>query len=311
MELKCELSPLVFAVLYRTLADDKDKTHQDFLAERLAEIDWEPEWLTEAAERYEQVWQGQLEQAATADDLVGLSDENALLASWIIAALRTTGASYDFGDKLRNDVTARALKEIPTAPASLPSQWCPEVVGWTLGMVMGTVDRRLPVAPALLPADPNVKAAYEGLVEHVLHLGEIPAPWPEILGTCTYWRGTGLAEGLKPEARDGKDAIKQLIIECRYAVPDYLGQRLSQHFEHFAETRNTLSHVADMPGRPRFVDVKEQARDWDQIYLTVLGITQFLGLQVSAELLASATRSVRTETWEHLQWELSYYTESE
>lgn len=309
MELKCELSPLVFAVLYRTLADDK--AHQDLLAERLAEVGWEPEWLAEAAERYEKTWQGQLKQATTPDDLIGLSEANALLASWIMAALRTTGASYDFGDELRSGVTARALKEIPTVPADLPSQWCPEVVGWTLGMVVGTVDRHLPVAPALLPADPNVRAAYEGLVEHVLHLGKTPTPWPEILGTSTYWRGTGLAEGLKPEAKDGKDAIKQLIFECRYAVPDHLGRRLSQHFEHFAETRNTLSHVADMPGRRRFVDVKERARDWSQIYLTVLGITQFLGLQVSAELLESASRAVRSETWDDLQWELSAYAESE
>lgn len=311
MELKCELSPLVFAVLYRTLADDKDQARQDLLAGRLAEVGWEADWLATAAEYYEKTWQGQLKLATIPADLTGLSDGNALLASWITAVLRTTGASYDFGEKLRANVTARALKEIPAAPADLPPQWCPEIVGWTLGMVIGTVDRHLPVAPAILPVDPNVRAAYEGLVEHVLHLGETPTPWPEILGTCTYWRGTGLAEGLKPEARDGKDAIKQLIIECRYAVPDHLGRRLSQHFEHFAETRNTLSHVADMPDKPRFVDVKEYARDWNQIHLTVLGITQFLGLQVSAELLESASRAVRPETWDDLQWELSAYAESE
>jgi hypothetical protein len=311
VELRCELSPLVFAVLYRTLAFGKDKAHQDLLAERLAEVGWESEWLAEAAERYEKTWQGQLKQASTLDELTGLSDANALLASWVIAALRTTGASYDFGDKLRADVTARALTEIPSAPHELPPPWCPGVVGWTLGMVVGTVDRQLPVVPAVLPADPNVRAAYEGLVEHVLHLGKTPAPWPEMLGTCTYWRGTGLAEGLKPEARDGKDAIKQLIFECRYAVPDHLSRRLSRHFEHFAETRNTLSHVADMPGRPRFVDVMDDARDWSQIYLTVMGITQFLGLQVSAELLGSASRAVRSETWDDLQWELSAYVDSE
>jgi hypothetical protein len=311
VELKCELSPLVFAVLYRTLADDKNQARQDLLAERLAEVGWEADWLAEAAECYEKTWQGQLKRATTVDDLAGLSDENALLASWIMAVLRTTGASYDFGEKLRANVTTRALKEIPAAPTELPPQWCPEIVGWTLSMVIGTVDRRLPVAPAVLPADPNVKAAYEGLVEHVLHLGETPPPWPEILGTSTYWRGTGLAEGLKPEARDGKDAIRQLIIECRQAVPDHLRRRLSQHFEHFAEIRNTLSHVADMPGRPRFVEVKEGAREWSQIYLTILGITQFLGLQVSAELLESASRAVRPGTWDDLQWELSVYAESE
>jgi hypothetical protein len=309
VELKCELSPLVFAVLYRTLADHKDTTRQDLLAGRLAEVEWEHGWLAEAADRYEKTWHGQLKQATNPNGLTGLSGENALLASWVLAALRTTGASYEFGEKLRAGVTARALKEIPTAPADLPSQWCPEVMGWTLCMVVGAVDRNLPVAPASLPADLNVSAAYRGLVEHVLHLGITPTPWPEILGTSTYWRGTGLAEGLKPEARDGRDAIKQLIFECRYAVPDYLGRRLSRHFEHFAETRNTLSHVADMPGRPRFVDVNEGARDWSEIRLTILGLTQFLGLQVSAELLGPAGRIIRPATWDDLQWELSAYSE--
>lgn len=309
MELKCELSPLVFAVLYRMLADDKDSRHQNLLVDRLTEVDWEPEWLAEAADRYEKTWQGQLKRAKTQNDLPGLDDENALLASWILAALRTTGASYEFGEKLRKDVTARALKEIPGAPHDLPQQWCPEVAGWTLGMVVGAVDRNLPLAPAAMPADPNVRAAYEGLVEHVLHLGKTPTPWPEMLGTSTYWRGTGLAEGLKPEARDGQEAIKQLIIECRYAVPDHLGRRLSKHFEHFTQTRNALSHVADLAGCPRFVDVMEGARDWNQIYLTVLGITQFLGLQVSAELAGVASRAVRSGTWEDLQWELSAYDE--
>jgi hypothetical protein len=309
VELRCELSPLVFTVLYRTLADGKDRTHRGLLADRIAEVDWDSEWFAEAAERYEKTWQGQLKQARTQDDLPGLNDENALLASWILAALRTTGASYNFGEKLRKDVTERALREIPEAPRALPSQWCPEVAGWTLCMVVGAVDRNLPLAPATLPTDPNVRAAYEGLVEHVLHLGETPTPWPEMLGTSTYWRGTGLAEGLKPEARDGQEAIKQLIVECRYAVPDYLGRRLSQHFEHFTQKRNALSHVADLAGCPRFVDVMEGARDWNQIHLTVLGITQFLGLQVSAELAGAASRVVRPGTWDDLQWELSTYDE--
>lgn len=309
MELKCQLSPLVFAVLYRTLADDQ--AHQDLIAERLAEVDWEAGWLPAAADRYEKTWQGQLRQAASAADLAGLSEENALLASWILAALRFTGASYEFSQELRGVVTTRAREEIPGSPNALPPQLCPEVMGWTLGMVVGSIDRSLPVVPAALPADPNVRAAYEGLVEHVLHLGQTPVPWPEMLGTATFWRGTGLAEGLKPEARDGKDAISQLIIECRRTVPDHLGSRLSRHFEHFADTRNTLSHVADMSGRPRFIDVKDRARDWDQIYLTMWGITQFLGLQVSAELLGPASRTIRAGTWDDLQWELSVYAEVE
>ncbi|WP_143065895.1 hypothetical protein [Streptomyces sp. CC53] len=55
-----------------------------------------------------------------------------------------------------------------------------------------------------------------------------------------------------------------------------MGTLIGRHFSQFAERRNTLSHVADMPDRPRFVDVKEPAHDWNQVRPTTMGITQFL-----------------------------------
>jgi hypothetical protein len=300
--LSCELSPLVFAELYRKLANDDSSA--ELLEERLVEVGWELSWLDEAAERYEATWQGNLKVAAGPGDLVAVGDEHAVLASWMLAALRGTGSSYDFGDELRTSVTTRALAEVPSALPELPSQWKPVVVGWTLGMVVGAVDQNLPVAPAKLPTDDNVRAAYEGLVEHVLHLNDIPSPWPEMIGTSTFWRGTGLAEGMQPEAADGQQAITQLVIEVRRIVPEHMGRQIGQHFTQFAERRNTLSHVADKPGKPRFVDVKEQARDWSQIRLTIMGITQFLCSQVAQELTESASRVVREGTWDDLKWEL-------
>ncbi len=302
MGLSCELSPLVFAELYRKLADDGSCA--ELLEERLDEVGWELPWLEEAAERYEATWQGNLKVAAGPGDLVAIGPEHAVLASWVLAALRGSGSSYDFGDELRTSVTRRALAEVPSAPSELPSQWKPVVVGWALGMVVGAVDQNLPVAPAKLPADDNVRAAYEGLVEHVLHLNDVPPPWPEMVGTSTFWRGTGLAEGMQPEAVDGQQAITQLVIEVRRILPDHMGRLIGQHFTQFAERRNTLSHVADKPGKPRFVDVKEQARDWSQIRLTIMGITQFLCAQVALELTESASRVIREGTWDDLKWEL-------
>ena len=302
MGLSCELSPLVFAELYRKLADDR--SFAELLEDRLAEVGWEGSWLGEAADRYEATWQGNLKIAAGPDDLVAVGADHAVLASWVLAALRGNGSSYDFGDELRTSVTTRALAEVPASPPELPSQWKPVVVGWTLGMVVGAVDQSLPVAPAMLPTDDNVRAAYEGLVEHVLHLNHVPSPWPEMVGTSTFWRGTGLAEGMQPEAANGQQAITQLVIEVRRILPEHMGRLIGQHFSQFAERRNTLSHVADMPGRPRFVDVKEQARDWSQVRVTVMGITQFLCSQVALELTESASRVVREGTWDDLKWEL-------
>jgi hypothetical protein len=303
--LSCELSPLVFAELYRMLAGDR--TRAELLEERLAEIGRDVSWLEEAAERYEKTWQGNLRVAISVDDLIALGPDHSLLASWVLARLRASGSSYEFGDDLRAAVTRRALTEIHSAPHELPSRWKPVVVGWTLGMVVGEVDQNLPVAPAMLPSDPNVRAAYDGLVEHVLHLAATASPWPEMIGTSTFWRGTGLAEGMQPEAANGQQAITQLVIAVRRILPEHMGKQIGQHFSQFAERRNTLSHIADMPNRPRFVDVKEQARDWPQIRLTIMGITQFLCDQIAVELTETASRAVREGTWDQLVWELAVF----
>lgn len=302
MGLSCELSPLVFAELYRMLVADRPRA--ELLEERLDEVGLELSWLEEAADRYDKTWRGSLRMAAGVQELSALSPEHSLLASWVLAPLRASGSSYEFGDVLRTAVTQRALAEIPSAPSTLPDRWKPVVDGWTLGMVVGEVDQNLPVAPAMLPSDPNVRAAYEGLVEHVLHLGSLASPWPEMVGTSTFWRGTGLAEGMQPEASSGQQAVNQLVIAVRRILPEHLARQVGQHFLQFAERRNSLSHVANMPGRPRFVDVKEEARDWSQIRLTVLGITQFLCNQIAEELTDSASRAIREGTWSDIRWEL-------
>lgn len=303
MGLSCELSPLVFAELYRMLAGDQ--TLVEALEDRLAVVGLEMSWLEVAADRYDKTWQGNLRVATCTEELVALSPAHSLLASWVLAPLQASGSSYEFGEALRNAVTQRALTEVPGGPRALPGQWKPVVSGWTLGMVVGEVDHHLPVAPpAMLPSDLNVRAAYEGLVEHVLHLGSLTPPWPEMVGTSTFWRGTGLAEGMQPDAANGQQAMSQLVITVCRILPEHLAKQIRQHFSQFAERRNALSHVANMPGRPRFIEVKEQAREWPQIRLTVMGITQFLCHQIAEELTDSASRAIREETWDELMWEL-------
>lgn len=305
MDLRCELSPLVFAELYGLLATDNDRA--DALDERLDQIGLEHSWLEEAAETYEAKWNSLGTTATDISDYVAHGGDHAVLASWVLAGLRQTGSSYDIGFELRQRVTERAFTEVHPRPVDLPSQWRPVIIGWTLGTVLGNIDQELPVAPAYLPADVNVRAAYEGLVEHILQLERFASPWPEMMGTATFWRGTGLAEGLRPEAENGAAAIRDLIIEVRHAAPDHLGNRISRHFAPFADQRNTLSHVADKPGKPRFIEVKELAREWDQIALTISGVTYFLCVEVASELTDSAARVVRAETWDELKWEVMVY----
>ncbi|MEU8803230.1 hypothetical protein [Spirillospora sp. NPDC048819] len=307
MELTCELSPLVFAELYRMLAADNERA--ELLEDRLTQIGRERSWLSEVADRYETTWQGNRKIATCIDDLVAVGADHSLLASWVLAVFQGSGSSYDFGEDLRKAVTTRLFAEVPNVPADIPDRWKPVVVGWTLGMVVGSVDQNLPVAPAMAPTDENVRAAYEGLVEHVLHLGNLDPPWPEMVGTSTFWRGTGLAEAMQPEAPDGQTAVTQMVIEVRRILPDHMGKIIGQHFSQFVERRNTLSHVASMPNRPPFIDVKEQARTWDQVRLTIMGITQFLCSQIALALKESASRAVREETWDELVWELVMFDE--
>jgi hypothetical protein len=165
----------------------------------------------------------------------------------------------------------------------------------------------VPIAPAYLPADVNVRAAYEGFVEHVLYLEGLKSPWTEIMGTAMFWRGTGLAEGLRPDAGGGTNAIRDLIIEVRQAAPVSSSRAIAEHFGLFAERRNTLSHIAGSPGKPRFVVVKELAREWDQIYPTINGITYFLCIEIAGELTGPAGRVVQPETWDELKWEVMVF----
>ena len=56
-----------------------------------------------------------------------------------------------------------------------------------------------------------------------------------------------------------------------------------------------------MVGKPRFVEVKELARDWSQVRLTISGVTHYLCIEVASQLADSAARGVRPHTWNELK----------
>jgi len=303
--LSCELSPLVYAELYRLLAGDTATA--EILDERLRLIELEHGWLSQASERYEAKWQGELRTASNWSDMPPLGWEHARLASWVLAALRARGSCFDLGTELRNRVTKRVVAEITDLPSPTPSQWKPVVFGWTLGMVAGDVDRDLPAVPPEPPADENVRAAYAGLVEHMLLLGKLPDPWPEMAGTSVHWRGSGLAEAMQPDAPDGQAAITQLVVAIKRFLPEIQGKKLGQHFSKFVEQRNTLTHIADSPGRPPFSEIVVEVRTQAQVHNTVMGVTQLLFSQVSSDLAGS--RVIHARTWDYLKWELEVYSQ--
>jgi hypothetical protein len=308
VELRCELSPLVFAELYRLL--DADPRLTDLLAERLKEIDLDHDWLREAVAAYEGRWESDvamLHDHGSAAQPVGLPSDHALLASWVLAALRTENPCDELSDQLRGRVADRANNDIPHL-ADLPSCLVPRVIAWTLGMVVGRFDINFPVIPAQMPIDIEVELAYRGLVEHVIHLAEVQEPWPEVMCSSTLWRAAGLAEGLQPDANGPQAAINQLMAAIRHTTPEYQYERLRKHWIGFIEHRNALTHVAPSAGKPRFSDSVRIACASDHVVPTVMGVTNFVFQKISQELMGPSGKSVRSGLWEHvLRYEIGAF----
>lgn len=289
----CELSPLVYAELYRILSE----RHANDLSERLHEIDLDDAWLNEASEAYRRTWEHKRETS-------GLKSDHALLGSWLLAGIRDRAIS----DELTVDLWSALVEQLGSEADALTklNAFRPVVMGATLGMVVPNVlDSSLPAVPARNVEDIHIAAAYDGIVEHVLHLAAIESRWPEMVGSALFIRGTGLAESLRPEAerRGPEQAINALLAETRRFTSDASHTLLRRHWSNgFVDKRNAVAHILPALGKPAFRDVAEDALSWEDVRLTVRGITQWTFQKVSEELEQS--REVNTHSWELMRWDL-------
>lgn len=302
-ELNCKLSALCFSELYRLLGEEL--VHGELL-DRLQQLGFDEDWLTEAADAYDAKWvqDAQYIVNGSADELA-LEVEHSVLATWLLAGLRNIGNSYDFSTSLRTAVLDRMTTEAPYISGSRPSSFSPIIRGWTLGMVIGNLDPELPVVPACYPINLHITAAYRGLVEQVDHLGGVNEPWPELAGTALYVRTGGLAEALRPPPppRGLGHSLELLMAETKSQVPLAISERLRQNWIRWVERRNVLTHVVpDGNTSDSFTESAAQVQAWDQIKLTVLGITQFVCQQVSFELVQEQIPSaLRGDPWDYLR----------
>lgn len=306
--MRCRLAPVVFSELYKALSETENGA--ETLDERLGQIELDRDWLTEAAVVYEANWNG----CKSDTNLTVLNEDHTLLAGWLLASLRRTEPSRHFSDDLLKRLRARA-SELPGGLTNpLPVGLNARVVSWTLGHVVGDVDRDVPFVPVRLPVDSHVAAAYAGLVDYCLQLkAVIKEPWPELVGTATFVRTLGLVEALRPDAggpKEGKarPALAALIGEAKLVLPDFEYQRFRRHFmdNDFVSKRNTLSHVAPDLDKPTFVDLVDIARTWGDVEPTVAGITQFVCQQISEEMHGS--REVDSGLWDRIRWDLDIYS---
>lgn len=304
MVLKFELSHLVFAELYKILAGRGSLSKM--LEDRLNTIGLDHSWLSIASDLYNTKWYEICRNADSVADFTHLTSEHAHFASWILACLRGTGQCTDISIELRRSVTSRFIEEVPCSSALPPSAWKPVIQGWALGMVIGQFDHDLPAIPPTMPEDANVRTAFEGLIEHILFFNDTSSSWPEVSATAVHWRGSGLLEAMQPEAKDAPEAMRLLLPIIRQYLADYQGQILHQHFSTMVQSRNSLTHIADLPSCPRFVEVVSEWSGADRIKYTVSGVTQLLFAQYSSTL--ADPRSINPKIWDQLHWEIEIFS---
>ncbi|WP_132992667.1 hypothetical protein [Gordonia zhaorongruii] len=310
-ELKCLLSPLVFTELYTILGEHAD--YRDALDRRLDRIGYRIDWLPSAAEAYGAKWEENRDDLTPESaDESGLPAEHSILATWLLACLRNYGDSYTISAELQKRVLTRLATEVPALAAHRPASLSPIIRGWTLGLVTGDVDPLYPVVPALPLQDSNIWAAYCGLIQHVLHLGAVSEPWPELAGTAVYVRTGGLAEALSPLSgqpgqRGLNHSINTLMADTKRQVPPHINAALARNWVRWVERRNVLTHVVGAEASDSFEDSAQSVCEWSQVGMTIIGITQFVCQEISQEQFDSTPSALRTDPWGYLQRDLTVW----
>lgn len=310
MDLGCALSPLAYAEFYRLLSEQRD--WGAVIAERLTELGLPEDWLERAMEDYEFAWQ----QIVTCQDVdrPGLGPRHAVLATLVLVAARLRGgvavkagqngdcSGFEF--ELASRVVERYYDAFPGAEGLQP-EYRPTVVAWIVGQVIGTLDSVVPVFPALLPDDPNVRTAYLGLVEHAVLLGqigdsrEIGEPLPELMCSAVAMRALGIAEALRPEIDPRTEkvslrlVVRKLLDETEAFMSSNRHTELARHWERgqhrrtFIAKRNVITHVRDDADAITLLEAIEDMRSLDALRSSLAGTAQFVCQEALQDLLAT------------------------
>lgn len=286
MELTCELSPLIYAELYRLLlADDAMRQRVE---DRLTKAGADASWLGAAERLYRRSWEWQIEYEAVGDirKTSPTDPRDAQLATWVIAPLRTLGPSTQFSADLQREVNLAARARFPGFNDRLPEQYQASVIAWTLGRVCGELDRSFPVVLAEIPDDTHVAAAYDGLLHHVRTLSDGSDPWPEMAGSAVVWRVGGIADGLRPrEPNNLRASLDLLMSALKPVVPPVLHAEFNAGWNGFVDARNGLTHVAPRDGLG-FADFAKRMRTAEKVRTYLQAATYFVCNEVAMSLAA-------------------------
>lgn len=312
MELRCELSPLAFAELYRLLASDR--SYKSRLEEWLSdEIQVPYDWLRDAVEKYEGLWQQWRADPAMAT--LGLGHEHALWATWVLVGLRGRGPSDGLSTRLSERVRERYLAEVAAPAWPPPSTLMPVVCMWVLGSVVGSLDSTVPVLPGRLPQDENAKHAYLGLVQHAVDLAGVGQPWPELMGAAIPIRACGLAQVLVkgdnlPDKLALSDAILLLLREAELLLNDEQYRQLKNYWydgNGFIDVRDVLTHVLPKKDRVAFAEAAQRVQSIDDLRLALDGIAHFVCMRASDEMVEGGIGPERHLWRKRLRYDLGDY----
>jgi len=288
MELTCELSPLVYQALYRTIANQTDV--RSAAVARVEQAGGARDTLQDLSHGYQALWQFEVDQAlGDPSQLWAMDESHARLATWVLAFLRhrLKRPSEEFSAQVRSIVANEMQKRFRSMTRLEMLQ--PTVLAWTLGQVRGRLDASLPAIPAIAVPDPDVALAYTGLVVHLLDLQGVGRPWPEVASSATVWRSAGIIDGLNTQkSRLLRPAIEEAMRQATDVIPPAVASRLWDHWADFQKIRNGLTHVWKISNEYSFRDLVARVGEWGDIVLFVRGITYFVFSEVSNSIFEDA-----------------------
>lgn len=269
-DLICELPPGYLAAVYETMLEWLNDDRFRRLPERLEEIGWSLEQVSEAAQRYAAAHDHLV---ATNEDLytrdnpteidprAAVPEEHAHLASWLLLGeLGSRNKSYEFHLDVKEKTDSRRL----TTQG--------HIISWILGRPILAWNLP-PAVPALNHPDDAVMAAWQGLLHHLRQLAEDPTP--EIPITAVIWRICALVDGMfesQNEYRGLENKIGNARARMNFALSPGEQNVVASLVNGMVGKRNVLTHLRAENGIT-FRSAVDAYREFSSIVDHVQGVT--------------------------------------
>ncbi len=244
MALGCELSPLVLSTLYERVLSLKSDNSLVAFSDRAAQLGLDDDWFRSAIDAYRRM--AEL-------DYPDVHTNHSLLATWLLAGERRNA-------KLQSAELDAEFAALPTTDADHQAV----LRCWTLGKVALAPDQWGPRAlavPACPPADPNVAAAYEGLIRHATALAD-HGEFGEMAHTAVVFRLHTLVEGILPGTDSPEARFRERLANVRGILTPNEADTWRASAEHLYHPRNVMTHLHQGKSPSSFSDY---ASDYDAV----------------------------------------------